>query len=177
MNLSQIDYTKHYSAVMNTMTKRGLLLCSYDAKGKPNAMTIGWGAIGSIWGVPAWIVLVRPSRYTFECIEHTGCFTVNAPPEDLSSACAICGSRTGRDEDKLAAAELTSRKAQHVLAPLIDGCPVVYECQVVHSNDILPTKLSDEILTGAYVDGDYHRIYFGKILNAMASDEASELLK
>ena len=177
MTMSSISFTEHYAAVMETMTKRGLLLCAYDAKGKPNAMTIGWGAVGSIWGIPVWMVLVRPSRYTFECIEHTGCFTVNAPTEDMSSACAMCGSRSGRDEDKLAAAGLASHKAQHVLAPIIEHCPVVYECQVVHSNDVLPSKLSDEILSGAYVNGDYHRVYYGKILNAMAAKDASSLLK
>ena len=173
----KITYTDHYQAVMNTMTRRGLLLASYDSKGTPNAMTIGWASIGTIWGMPIWIVLVRPTRYTYRCIEHSGCFTVNVPTEDLSSACALCGSKSGRDLDKLAASKLTVQRASTVLAPSIEQCPVVYECQVVHSNDVIPAKISQEILSGAYMDGDFHRIYFGKILAAYAEPNATELLK
>jgi len=171
-----IAFTEHYDAVMNSLTSHGLLLGSYDAAGKPNAMTIGWASLGSIWGIPVWIVLVRPSRHTYSCIEHTGCFSVNVPTEVLSEACAICGSRSGRDTDKLSEAKLTAQKGSTVLAPVIEKCPIVYECQVVHSNDVQPAKLADEIMAGVYVDGDFHRVYFGKILAARAEANAAELL-
>ncbi len=177
MAKQKIRPTEHYDAVVDILTSRGLLLGSYDAAGKPNIMTIGWGALGSIWGIPMWTVLVRPSRYTYTCIEHSGCFTVNVPPESLSMACAIAGSRSGRDMDKFAECGLTAEKSPHVLAPVVAECPISYACHVVHSNDVLPAKLADEILSGAYVDGDFHRIYFGKILGAQAEPNAADLLK
>ncbi|MGC9455689.1 MAG: flavin reductase family protein [Phycisphaerae bacterium] len=176
MAKERIDYTKHYDKVIDAMTSRGLLLGSYDAGGKPNVMTIGWGAMGSIWGVPVWTVLVRPSRYTFRCIEHTGCFTVNVPGESLARVCASAGSRSGANVDKFEELGITAEKASGVLAPVVAECPVHYECQVVHSNDILPQKLSDEILSGAYQDGDFHRVYWGKILGAYAESGAADLL-
>ena len=71
MQREKTDYTAHYASVMRAMTSGGLLLGSYDAGGMPNIMTIGWGAIGSIWGIPVWTVLVRPSRHTYRCIEHS----------------------------------------------------------------------------------------------------------
>lgn len=169
-------YTDHYDAVMKALTSRGLLLGSYDTAGKANAMTIGWGAMGSIWGMPIWIVLVRPSRYTFQCIEHSGGFTVNVPTEMLGMACATCGSLSGRDTDKLAQCNLTARKGSVVLAPDIVECPIVYECQVVHSNDVLPEKLVGDVLGGAYLNGDYHRVYFGKILAARVDADAASRL-
>ena len=177
MARKRIEYTDHYGAVVNAMTRHGLLLGSYDSAGKPNVMTIGWGSVGHIWGVPLWTVLVRPSRYTYRCIEHTGCFTVNVPAEDLGFACAAAGSRSGRDIDKFAEIGLTPEKAETVLAPTVAKCPVIYECQVVHSNDVIPAKLADEILAGNYVDGDFHRVYFGKILAAFAEPNAAELLQ
>ena len=177
MAKKSIAYTDHYDLVMRAMTRHGLLLGSYDAAGKGNLMTIGWGSAGSIWGVPIWIVLVRPSRYTYRCIEHSGCFTVNVPTEDLGMACALCGSRSGRDIDKFAEAKLTLEKAGSVLAPAVGECPIVYECQVVHSSDILPSKLADEILTGSYVGGDYHRVYCGKILAAYADPAGVKSLR
>jgi len=171
-----IAYTKHFEAVMRAMTTHGLLLGSYDAAGKPNVMTIGWGALGSVWGVGLWIVLVRPSRYTYRCVEHTGCFSVNVPAPELGMVCARCGSISGSAIDKFSDCGLTAEKGQSVLAPTVAECPIVYECQVVHSSDVLPAKLADEILSGAYVDGDFHRVYFGKILAARAEANAAALL-
>lgn len=177
MAMDSIHYTDHFAAVMQAMTSHGLLLGSYDAAIKPNIMTIGWGALGSVWGIPVWTVLVRPSRYSFRCIEHSGCFTVNVPSPDMRMACAVAGSRSGRDCDKFAELNLTAERGSMVLAPVVAQCPIVYECQVVHSNDVLPRKLSDEIIAGAYVDGDFHRIYYGKILSARAQSNAAQLLK
>ena len=177
MPRSKIQYDAHFQAVTKKLTTQGLLLGSYDSAGKANIMTIGWGSIGNIWGMPLWIVLVRPSRYTYQGIEHTGCFTVNVPTEDIAMACATCGSTSGRDVDKFAECNLTAEKAKTVLAPTIAECPIVYECQVVHSNDVLPEKLADDIISGAYIDGDFHRVYFGKILAAYAADDAEELLE
>lgn len=176
MTKETIEYTRHMDRVMRQLTSGGLLVGAYDSEGKANVMTIGWGSIGSIWGIPVWTVLVRPSRYTYQCIEHTGCFTVNVPTPEMAMVCATCGSKSGRDIDKFAECKLTAERGGHVLAPKIAECPIVYECQVVHSNDVLPRKLADEILSGAYQDGDYHRVYFGKILDTLAEPDAAEVL-
>ncbi len=165
-----------YPRVLQVMRSRGLLLGSYDSATKPNLMTIGWGSMGSIWGEPIWIVLVRPSRYTYRCIEHTGCFSVNVPGNDLNMACATCGSKSGRDVNKFETCSLTAEKGQTVLAPTVKQCPVIYECQVVHASDIDPEKMDGRILSGAYRDGDYHRMYFGKILHTSADPMADDLL-
>jgi flavin reductase (DIM6/NTAB) family NADH-FMN oxidoreductase RutF len=171
------DFTLHYDAVMDAMTSRGLLLGSYDAERRANVMTIGWGSLGSVWGMPIWLVMVRPSRYSYRCIQHTGCFTVNVPPDSLGYACAKAGSVSGAEEDKFALAGLTPRRAGSVLAPLVEGCPIQYECQVVHSNDVLPEKLSDELLSGPYVNGDYHRVYWGRVLAVHVAPDAAEVLQ
>jgi flavin reductase (DIM6/NTAB) family NADH-FMN oxidoreductase RutF len=164
---------EHYPAIMQALASRGLLLGSFDAQGKGNLMTIGWGSMGMVWGVPTWMVLVRPSRHTFSCIEHSGCFTVNVTTEEQSMACVVCGSQSGRDVDKFEQAGLTMQRAGSVLAPVAGECPIHYECQVIHSNDVLPSKLTDEIRGGSYQDGDYHRVYIGKILRTVAAEDAA----
>jgi len=177
MSKQKMNFSKHFDLVMDTLKSPGLLLGSYDAAGKPNVMTIGWGSIGTIWGIDVWTVLVRPSRYTYQCIEHSGCFTVNVPSEEMAMHCATCGSRSGRDMDKFAECNLTAERGPSVLAPIVAECPIVYECQVVHSSDVLPDRLADEILSGAYMDGDYHRVYWGKILGAYAETDAIEQMR
>jgi len=176
--MGELNYTQHFQAVMRILTGRGLLVGSYDAAGKANLMTIGWGSLGSIWGLPMWVVLVRPSRYTYHCIEHCACFTVNVPTDAMSRACATCGTRSGRDIDKFASCGLTVEKSPSILAPRVAEAPLAYDCQVVHCNDILPARLSEEILGGSYVDGDFHRVYYGKILAVRAAtDAAAQLAK
>ena len=176
MPKTHVPHPELYPHVMRAMTSHGLLLGSYDADKKANLMTIGWGLMGSVWGIPIWTVLVRPSRYTYQCIEHSGCFTVNVPGDELGMACAVCGSRSGRDTDKIAQAKLSVTAGKHVLAPVVTQCPVTYECQVVHASDILPDKLTGEILSGSYLDGDYHRIYYGKILGVHVAPDAIAIL-
>lgn len=173
MDRSPMEIFDNYAAVVKRLGSDGLLLGSYDATGKANFMTIGWGTLGIVWGLPMWVVLVRPSRYTYECIEHSGCFSVNVPMANMAEACAICGSRSGRDTDKCKLAGLTAERAAHVAAPTAGQCPIVYECQVVHHNDVLPDTLAGEIRGGAYPQGDFHRVYYGKVIAAMAGDVSS----
>ena len=176
MDRRDARHSDHFDAVMRAMTTRGLLLAAYDRGDRPNAMTIGWGTVGAIWGRPMWVVLVRPSRYTYECIEHSGSFSVNVPGPDLEGACEICGTKSGRDRDKLAEAGLTAEAGRVASVPLLAECPLVYECQVVHANDVQPGRVAREIQTSAYISGDYHRVYFGQILYTGAAANAGVLV-
>lgn len=175
MNKKTIAFTDHYAAVIDALTSRGLLLGSYDAAGRANVMTIGWGSLGSIWGEPVWTVLVSPKRKTFRCIEHTGCFSVNVPTEAMGLACIRAGNGRVLEGDKFDAVGLTAEKGAAVLAPVVAECPIVYECRVLHGSDVLPNKLADDI-AGLYVDGESHRIYFGRVLSARADADAAETL-
>ena len=176
MTKSDVAYTDFFPAVNKVLTSRGLLLACTDQEGKTNAMTIGWGAIGSIWGLPLWMVLVRPSRYTYGLIERAGDFTVNVPPEHLEKACAFCGSESGRDHDKMAELRLTTTAGRSVRSHVIDDCVINYECRVVHKNDVLPGELAQPIARAAYSSGDYHRVYYGQILAVYADPDAAAKL-
>ena len=52
-----------------------LLTCGDFATGDYNCMTIGWGLFGTMWSVPAALVVVRPSRYTINFMERFDNFT------------------------------------------------------------------------------------------------------
>jgi len=164
MAKQEVDYRTVLEPTVRVMGEMGLLLAAQDAEGKPNAMTIGWGSPGIIWGKPIFVVYVRPSRYTYKLIEETGAFTVNVPTPELAEAVSFCGSVSGRDHDKFTEMKLTAVAVRHVPAPLIEECPIQFECVVVHRNDVVPEALSEEIRTGAYPAGDFHRCYFGEIL-------------
>jgi flavin reductase (DIM6/NTAB) family NADH-FMN oxidoreductase RutF len=73
----------------------------------------------------------------------------------------LCGTRSGRDVDKLAQVETSM--GQEVACVTLDASPLVYECKVVHHNDVLPENLLPDIKSRAYAQGDFHRLYYGQI--------------
>lgn len=170
MERKQVPFDDRLSKTLARLRDPGLLLASTKRSGVSNVMTIGWGTVGIIWGRPTFVVLVRPSRYTYEFIEDSGLFTVNVPTEEMRRWVSVCGTRSGRHLDKLAAYNMTTSPGQMVDAVTIDAAPMVYECKVVHSNDVVPANLNSEVEARSYGGHDYHRVYFGEILGAFATD-------
>lgn len=171
-----IRYTDYFAETMRRMREDGLLLVTAGADGKPNVMTIGWGTIGSIWGRPLFIVLVRPSRHTYTRLEEVPEFTVNVPPKELAAAASHCGNVSGRDHDKLKEMKLTVAPSKQVRPLVIEQCVVHYECRVVHRNDVVPDALAQSILDDAYPQGNFHRVYFGEIVAVYADEDAAQRL-
>ncbi len=169
-----IHYTDLFAETMRRMRSDGLLLVTAGSDGKPNVMTIGWGTIGSIWGRPVFVVLVRPSRYTFSRLEEIGDFTVNVPPAELAGAASHCGTVSGRDQDKFEETGLTLAASKEVRPPVIQECVIHYECRTLHRNDVIPDATVQGVLDDAYPEGDFHRIYFGEIVAAYAEEDAAE---
>jgi len=172
-----IHYGDYFKQTIQRMREDGLLLVTVDAEGKPNVMTIGWGTIGSVWGRPLFIVLVRPSRYSFSRLEQVPEFTVNVPPYELALAAAYCGKVSGRDHDKFREAGLTVSPGRRVRAPIIEQCLIHYECRTLHRNDVAPGALAQAIVDEYYPQDDFHRIYFGEILACYADEDAAERLR
>ena len=166
MERREVVYTHELGNTLERLSEGGLLLAATRQDGKSNAMTIGWATPGVIWGLPIMTVLVRPSRFTYTFIEESQVFTVNVPSPDMKAFVKLCGTRSGRDVDKLA--QVGTSMGRTVECVTIDACPVVYECKVVHWNDVIPQNLAPAIDAGSYAKGDYHRLYYGQILGTFA---------
>lgn len=137
---------------------RGILLTS-EAEDCVNAMTIGWGSLGIEWGVPIFTAYVRTSRFTYELIERTGEFTICAPvgepSEKIAKAIALCGSKSGRDVDKLAKSGLHIIDAEIVRPPAIKELPLTLECRIAFSQLQSPREISSRFKK-FYPDSDDH---------------------
>jgi flavin reductase (DIM6/NTAB) family NADH-FMN oxidoreductase RutF len=158
------DYSDCLAETVKAFQEGLVLLVSKGRGGAPNVMTIGWGTIGVVWGRPVFVVLVRPSRFTYGLIEQTGEFTVNVAPPALKEAAVYCGTVSGRDHDKFADKQLTPLPSNKVSPPIIEQCKIHFECKVVHKNDLIPSELDKAIPPQFYKAGDYHRLYYGEIL-------------
>ena len=150
-----------FQETMDKIGSGGALLVAGE---KGNPMTIGWGTAGIIWGKPIFIVLVRPSRYTFGLMEQLDEFTVNVPTGDLKKQVAYCGSKSGRDVDKVAECGFTMEKSTDIAVPYIEQCPIHYECRTVHKSNVINATLDPDIVSSSYPAGDFHSVYYGEIL-------------
>ncbi len=137
----------------------------YDKKDY-NAMTIGWGALGTMWSRPFAFVAVRFSRYTFTFMEKYDTFTLTAFPEAYHKALSLLGTKSGRDGDKITESGLTPMPANVVSAPAFEEAEIVVECQKIYANDLNPAHFIDDDIYRHYPNRDFHRIYYGEILHA-----------
>ena len=112
-----------------------LLICTYDADGKPNVMTVAWAGICSSEPL-ALSVSIRPSRWTHTAILARKAFTVGIATESMVAGVDYVGMASGRRADKFPVAGFTPVRAQFVDAPYIAECPVVLECALLQTLDM-----------------------------------------
>jgi flavin reductase (DIM6/NTAB) family NADH-FMN oxidoreductase RutF len=144
-----------------------LLLTSGDfAQGSYNAMTVGWGSLGVMWGRPFVQVVVRPVRYTYEFMERYDTFTVCAFSARRSKALDLLGSKSGREGDKIAEAGLHPVASLKVAAPSYAEAELAMECRKIYWDDMERGHFLDAGIEAKYPRKDYHRIYYGEIVAA-----------
>lgn len=166
------DYAGHICKSM----KKGILLTT-KVGDKVNTMTIGWGKIGIEWNKSVFIAYVRETRYTKQLLEEGGEFTVNIPYGDLdSNILGYCGTKSGRDTDKIHDLGLTLVDSDIVQAPGIQELPLTLECRVIYKQqqdlDRMPQSVIDRFYPVVNEENfrDYHIAYYGEIVNAYLID-------
>ena len=161
-----------YAGKILEETEKGVLLTT-KAGGKVNTMTIGWGTLGVEWGKPIYTVFVRESRHTKKLLDENGEFTVNIPYGQYDkSILGICGTRSGRDMDKIKELGRTLEDPEVIGVPGIKELPLTLECRVIYRQDQDPDAINEESTARFYPkspefpEGDYHTAYYGQILAA-----------
>ena len=171
MNRKPIDVGDLLVRSHHLWAAQWLLLTSGDfATAKFNAMAVGWGSLGTMWGKPFAQVVVRPGRYTRRFMEQYDSFTLCAFPEEHRKAVQLLGTRSGRDGDKIAASKLTPVASSTVAAPCFAEAELVLECRKMYWQDMDPANFVDPAIEKNYPKKDYHRIYFGEIVAVSGTD-------
>lgn len=170
-----VDVFSYSNCICNAM-KKGILLTTASEE-KVNTMTIGWGHIGIEWGRPVFVAYVRESRYTKRLLDETGEFTVNIPLEEGNSKIlGYCGTKSGRDCDKIRDMCLTLEEPSSIRVPGIIEFPLTLECKVIYRQTEDPALLPPNIQERFYpadIEGfrDAHIAYYGEILDAYLISE------
>ena len=129
---------------------------------KCSTMTASWGGLGVLWGKPVATVYIRPQRYTLEFVEREEKFTLAFFGEEYRKALALCGSKSGRDIDKVKECGFTVETADG--APYFAQADLVLVCRKAYWQDMDPTHFLDGEIDGKwYPEKDYHRIFIGEI--------------
>ncbi|MHB9132967.1 MAG: flavin reductase family protein [Armatimonadota bacterium] len=153
-----------------TLQPDGVLLVSGAGVNQANVMTISWGTFGVMWGRPIAMVMVRPTRYTWDFITSAPDFTINWLPDDMLDALRLCGSASGRTMDKFAAAGLTQDNGLVVHAPILAESILTLECRTIYRDDVKPDHFLDTSFTSMYEANDYHGLFFGEVVAATGID-------
>lgn len=141
-----------------------------------NTMTIGWGSIGMEWGCPIFTAYVRESRFTREMVDKNGEFTINIPVGPIDrKIISVCGSKSGRDMDKIRELGLTLVESDSISVPGIKELPLTLECKVICKQkqdlavipDEIVKKFYPNVANGALLpDQDCHYAYYSEIVGA-----------
>ncbi len=152
--------------------KKGVLLTVKDGQ-QVNTMTIGWAHLGIEWSTPTFIAYVRGCRHTKPMLDKACEFTVNIPVGEVdANILKICGTRSGRDMDKIAQLGLTLEEPEVIHTPGIKELPLTLECRVIYRQQQTPACVLDDHVYTHYqkdcpdIEQDYHTAYYGQILSA-----------
>ena len=163
-----------YAKLITEMLPRGILLNTSGEKF--NSMVIGWGGLGTVWGLPAFTVYVRESRYTKELLDKSGEFSISIPLERVDPLIQrVCGSLSGRDIDKEKEAGLILEEPELIKTPGVRQYPLTLECRLLYRQKEVLADIPAPIRSRYYpeVPGtddpdarDPHTAYIGQIVAA-----------
>ncbi len=157
---------------MNPMTLIGnewMLVTAGTRERGYNTMTASWGHLGCLWSLPTSVIYVRPQRYTKGFVDREEYYSLCFFPEAYRKQLGYLGSHSGREGDKVAAVGLTPVSDENTTwfteASLVLICRKLYRAPVLEEG-FLDKALMDK----CYPDKDFHDLYVGQIVKALAAD-------
>ena len=133
---------------------------------KFNTMTVSWGGVGIMWGKPVTYTFIRPQRYTFEFMEKNGYFSMSFFDETQRDALKFCGSKSGRDYDKVKETGLTPAFTEDSV-PYFEEAKLVLVCKKMYSQFLNEESIEDTESVAKWYDNDYHKMYVSEITKVL----------
>lgn len=131
-----------------------------------NTMTIGWGLCGIMWSKPVALVAVKPERYTHQFMEENDYFTISFFDPKYQPEMILCGTKSGRDIDKVKETGLQVITEDHYT--YFEEASLVIFCKKIYSSSFLDEGFKDrEIVTKRYPDHSFHTEYYGEIMKVL----------
>lgn len=171
----EINLWEYAGQILEGVDKGALLTTKVGEE--VNTMTIGWGHLGIEWSKPIFVAYVRQSRHTKGLLDQSGEFTVNIPVGALDKKIlGLCGTKSGRDMDKIKELGLTLVPGETVSAPAIAELPLTLECKVIYQQDqdlsaLEPAYRERSYPAGTVEENNFHTAYYGRITAAYVLED------
>lgn len=142
------------------------MLISAGNEEKSNMMTASWGLTGELWFRDVAVCFIRPQRYTLNFVEENETFALSFFGTEQKQALSFCGSKSGKDYDKLKETGLT---------PVYSDGTVYYEeaklvliCKKIAVSEVKPEQIIEKsIIDRCYPEKDFHKIFVGEIIRVL----------
>lgn len=135
-----------------------------------NTMTVSWGGVGIMWGKPSAFTFIRPQRYTFNFIEKNEYYTMSFFDEKYRKALQFCGSKSGREYDKVKETGLTPAFTEDGV-PYFEEAKLVLVCKKAYSQFLTEDSFEDkENVSKWYEQKDFHKMYISEIKEIHVKD-------
>jgi flavin reductase (DIM6/NTAB) family NADH-FMN oxidoreductase RutF len=133
---------------------------------KFNTMTASWGGLGYLWNKPVAFIFIRPQRFTYQFTEQNAFFTLSFFEEKFKGILDFCGSKSGRDVDKIVQTGLKVFYSSRNNI-FFEQSYLQMECRKLYFGDIDPANFLDDKLLRNYPSNDFHRLYIGEIVECI----------
>lgn len=137
-------------------------LVTAGGESKFNTMTVSWGGVGIMWGKPVAFTFIRPQRYTIEFIEKEDCFTMSFFDEKYRDVLSFCGSKSGRDYDKVKETGLTPAFTDDGI-PYFEEAKLVLVCKKMYAQFLNDESVIADDEVKKWYNDDYHKMYISEI--------------
>ena len=153
--LSEIDPKVLDENVFKLIGEQWMLVTAGNAE-KFNMMTASWGGL----------VFIRPQRYTFDFVERNEGFTLSFFGEEYRKVLQLCGTKSGREIDKVAETKLTPF-ATPSGNMAFEEASLVLDCRKCYTDMIEKGNFIDyETVARWYPHEDFHKMYVAEIIGA-----------
>ncbi len=150
-----------FDPIFDKLDKQWMLISATDGKA-PNTMTASWGGFGILWHKPVAFCFIRPQRHTCPMVENGDRLSLAFLPEEYRAALSYCGSHSGREGDKFAAAGLTCLQTEAGI-PYPAEADTVLICRKLYTGSIEESEFNDPSVLSHYAKKDYHRVFICEI--------------
>lgn len=165
MKYEEIQFNEYSERMLEQLRKGAFFTTKVNEK--VNTMTIAWGGINVVWNKSIFVAYVRYSRDSYKMVEQAKEFTISVPlDQDMKKELSFCGTKSGRDYDKIKECDLLLAEGRTVKTPILADCSLHYECKVIYQQAMEPNSVLEEVKDRYYSNNDYHVIYYGEITDS-----------
>jgi flavin reductase (DIM6/NTAB) family NADH-FMN oxidoreductase RutF len=163
-NFEQISI-KDFETKPVKLIDRGMLITAGN-ENSFNTMTASWAGIGFLWQRPVAFIFIRPQRYTLQFVEREAVLTLSFFDETYRRALNICGSKSGRNTDKVSEAGITPVKFP-AGSIAFEEASYVFECKKLYADFLKPECfINCNIPKEIYPSNDFHKMFTLEITQA-----------